>query len=159
MNHTGSSADESHRPQSPVDPLNTLRPFYRRVSAGAVSRACRAPCPSSSRHAWHPALLLDVRSRSGPRYGSGHVSGRTQFYCSHHAPPFCTSLTRGVSDFSQPRPSYFLSVIFVAHRLAAGPHPFLLRSTEWVEELGGWDDSSRDKDQQQSWQGNSSYSD
>ena len=106
--------------------------FRRRIGSGAIGRACRAPCPACGCYAWHPALLLDVCRRSGPRYGGDHVSNRTQSHSTRHAPPFCAALSRGLPDFSQPRPSVFLSVIFVAHRLTAGPYPSPVQSTEWV---------------------------
>ena len=122
----GAISNEPHRHQISVDPPGALRPFRRRIGTGAVGRTCRTPCPASSCHAWHPALFLDVCRRDGSRYCGSHVSGRTQSDCPRLAPPFCADFDRSLPDFSQPRPAIFLSVIFVAHRLEAGPHPFLI---------------------------------
>jgi len=122
--HTWSNAnaDEPDRPQICFDPLGALCHFRRRIGSGPNGRACRAPCPSSGCHTWHRALLMDVCRRDGTRYGGSPVSGRTQSYCTHYIPQFCAAFNRGVPDFCQPRPSDFLSIVSVAHRLAAEPH-------------------------------------
>src|SRR5678816_1026218 len=123
-------ADESYCSQVPLDPPHTLCHFYRWIGSSSVGRACRAPCPASGCHAWHPALFLDVRRRGGSRYGGGHVSGRTQSYCTRHTLLFCATFARNLPNLSQPRPSVFLSVIFVAHRLAVKPHLSTIRFTD-----------------------------
>ncbi len=131
----GSISNEPHRAQISVDPPGALRPLRRWIGTGTVSPACRPPCPASGCYAWHAALFLDVCRRDGPRYCGDHVSGRIQSYSTRHAPSVCAALSRGLPDFSQPRPSIFLSVIFVAHRLIAEPHPSPMQSIEWV--VGG----------------------
>ena len=117
----GSISNEPYRPQIPVDPPGALRSFRRWIGTGSVGRTCRPPCPASGCHAWHPALFLDVRCRDSTRYRGGDISGRAQSDCAHRPSPFCTAFDRDLSDLPQPRPSVFLSIVSVAHRLAAGP--------------------------------------
>ena len=124
----GSSADEPHCPQVPIDSPRILRSFYRRIGTSEVDRARRAPCSSSSCYAWHAALLLDVCRRHGSRYRGNHVSGRFQSDCTDSPSPVFAARDRNVPDIFQPRPSVALSVIFVAHRLAQGRMLSLERS-------------------------------
>jgi len=63
----GLPADEPACHQIPVNRRSPLCPFRWWIGTGTVGRTCRAPCPSSSCHSWHRALLMDVCSRNCTR--------------------------------------------------------------------------------------------
>ena len=147
----GAISNEPHRHQISVDPPGALRPFRRRIGPGSVGRTCRTPCPASSCHAWHSALFLDVCRRDGSRYCGRHVSGRTQSDCPPLTPQFCAASDRGLPDFSKPRPSFFLSVILVAHT-ARSRAAFVSHMIHWVGcRMTEGNDSSREKGPASLW--------